>query len=132
MYRDGNTGKILGRNGFFQVVNTFTRPGSKQKSCVDYVLASLVYEKFSTINRMFRGEISDVLTRKACLMQLQAVEEYLKFSYSSHISSDDIFHGTTQYLLKRAPGCTAVNLQSVCVDCLRRSKCSAILELLSR
>lgn len=64
---------------------------------------------------------------------MAGVEEYLKFSCASRIlSTDNILHCTTKYLLGSAPGDPGEKLQSGCVDCSACFKCWKILELFPR
>lgn len=81
------------------VVNDFTRAEWKRKSCMDYVLASLVYENFAIFARIVEDEVRGVVEKIKFIAQLSGIEKYLKFSVVAHIGTDgDIINSTGRSL----------------------------------
>lgn len=90
-----NTKKV-GRTLFCSIVSRLTKGDIKQRACVDYKLHALEYENVSTINRIIEDHVREMKDRRQLKKQLNAVKEYLKYSYVTHVkrSDDDPCHDT--------------------------------------
>lgn len=88
-----NTTKPLGRTVFLQIVDNVTRGQLKRKAAVDYVLCTLVYDNIRTLRELVRAEMIHDEDQNLFLSQLDAVEEFMKFTMLEHISADsDTLH----------------------------------------
>ena len=84
---------LLGRSSFIDIAEALTRGQQKRKAAVDYVLGTLVYENVRQAREIVSGEVSCEDESRILLKQLDAVEEFLKFTYLEHIDiDDDVLH----------------------------------------
>ena len=80
--------KPLSRTSFIAVANELTRGQQKRKAAVDYVLGCLCYDNLGTVREIVEGEIQSVEVKQSVKAQIDAVEEFMKFSYLEHVSLD--------------------------------------------
>ena len=113
-------GKILGRSSFLLVAATLTRGQQKRKTAVDYVLGTLVYDNIRCARDLVTGEVDGPDKRAQLLCQLDAVEEFLKFTYLEHIDIDnDPLHDSTFALeTSQSLGSTGTTRTSNCKLCM--------------
>lgn len=117
--RDRNVDNLLSRTVFTNVVNYFTRPERKSKSCVDNVLDSLVYENVANVGRVVGGEVRGVAERRSFIVQLAGIEQYLKFAVVAHIGGDGaIFYTSGRYLHTNPLYADRTTRKSPCKQCL--------------
>lgn len=83
--KEGNTDQVLCRAVFTNVFNAFTRAERKRKEWVYYVLAAFIYDYVADVARLVEGEVVKLVQRKTFLSQLRGIEDYLRFSFVTHL-----------------------------------------------
>lgn len=85
--------KPLGRSAFLEICDSVTRGMQKRKAAVDYVLGALAYDNLRVALNVVKGELYASDRYELYLKQIDAIEEFIKFSYLEHIgSSHDAVH----------------------------------------
>lgn len=105
------------RTTFTSIMSVLTTGDVKQRACVDYKLHALVYENASVLRRVIEDHISVIETRKKLKKKLEAVMEFLKYSYITHLddSSDDPLH-SMKFALNHGKFAMKT-LKSTCREC---------------
>lgn len=94
----------LSRSVFLQVLNLITKRQQNRKSAVDYVLGTLYYDTMILLREIVRDLIDLGPERDALLKRIDAIEEFLKFTYMEHVGKDsDGFHDITHALSSSEP-----------------------------
>ena len=93
-YYEHNKRSYLGRTTFIKIIRLLTKGEVKQKSCIDYMLSTLVHENFKVVREILKRELRCVETSKKFLRIVEAAVDFLKYSFSTHISeeSNDPLH----------------------------------------
>lgn len=115
--RECESGRKLKRTTFISILRKITTADTKQRACVDYKLHALVYENASTLKRIIEDTVPVEKTRKELTKKLEAVIEFLKYSYVTHIDdrSFDPYHNT-KFSLNHGNYATKF-MKSTCREC---------------
>ena len=77
--------KPIGRTLFMYLVSLITKAEIRERACVDYMLSTLLYENVEVLRLLVKGvHIGE--HRDRFLTQLDGLEEFMKYSYATHIS----------------------------------------------
>lgn len=112
-----------GRTVFLGFVKNFTHGQVRKRGSADYIPEFLLDKNFRLIERVVEKEVTDVSVAKLLLEKTRAVEDYLRFTYSTHIDGldcpDDPIHSTDFALLCHNVSTSAEPKSSNCRECLR-------------
>lgn len=94
-----------------------TLVGQERLCSVEYVICVLLYEKIANIQRLVTGECGDTDTLRLLVKKCDAVVEYMKLYYVTHICKDtDCTHDASHSLL--VVSASTRSAHSSCRNCI--------------
>lgn len=111
----------LGTRMFMHTMGILTSGQQKMQQCVDYMVGVLVFENVRTLQYITSRSVEEVLVRTKLLDQLNAVSDFLKYSFEVQLDKDDEFaHGTRRSLVGKLQIGEQEECETKWSDCLKR------------
>lgn len=121
---NGSTTRHFSRTIILAFVKEFTRGQTRRRGATDYVPEFLIYKNFRLVERIIE-QVKDKEVSKFLLDKLHAVEDFVRFTYATHIDDvenpKDPFHDS-EFALASQEMCDSTRQQprmSQSVECLR-------------